>query len=418
MREEMLHISHLSAGYGNKKILKNVNFSLREGEFVGLIGSNGTGKTTLIKCISGLLPVREGEISLCGRQHSQLKSRERAQLVAVVPQSYHVDYDFTVEDIVMMGRNPYLGLGKRESQADYDIVREAMEATNTEQFRGRFYNELSGGERQRVILARAIAQQTRVILLDEPTSALDIHHQIEVMELIERLNREEHVTILAVLHDINMAARFCRRIVMLQEGLVVADGSPAEVVNHENMEALYDMKLMVRENPLFHKPEIIPIRVMSEKQTSQPLHVHVIGGAGGAVRIIEELDARGYRVTAGVLNRDSADWEICQSLHLEGVEIPPFTAVKKEDQDRNLRLMEEAQVILIADVPFGTANLQNLRGLENLKGRIFFHKNALSSDFTQGGLVERLREIQEKKKITYFGDHDEFLAILEKLEKM
>ncbi len=417
MNAEMLKFSHVAAGYRDREILHDVTLSVEEGDFVGLIGSNGTGKSTLIKCISGLLPLTKGEITICGREQSLLKSRERARLVAVVPQSYHVDYDFTVEDIVMMGRNPYLGFGKREDERDFEIVKNAMEATNTEIFRGRLYNELSGGERQRVILARAIAQQPRVILLDEPTSALDIHHQIEVMELIARLNREEHMTVLAVLHDINMAARFCRRIVMLRDGTVTADGTPEEVVNRKNMEELYAMKLMVRENPLFHKPEIVPIRVMGEEQVGNPFHIHVICGASGAAKIMEELDARGYRVTAGVVNVGSDDWDICHFLDLERVEIDPFTPVTEEDQRRNLKLMEDADVILISDVPFGESNLKNLEGLESRRGQIFFHKNALSNDYTGGKLVRRLEEIGVKKNIVYFGDHDEFLKSLEKMHE-
>ena len=417
MNAEMLKFSHVAAGYGDREILHDVTLSVEEGDFVGLIGSNGTGKSTLIICISGLLPLTKGEITICGREQSLLKSRERARLVAVVPQSYHVDYDFTVEDIVMMGRNPYLGFGKREDERDFEIVKNAMEATNTEIFRGRLYNELSGGERQRVILARAIAQQPRVILLDEPTSALDIHHQIEVMELIARLNREEHMTVLAVLHDINMAARFCRRIVMLRDGTVTADGTPEEVVNRKNMEELYAMKLMVRENPLFHKPEIVPIRVMGEEQVGNPFHIHVICGASGAAKIMEELDARGYRVTAGVVNVGSDDWDICHFLDLERVEIDPFTPVTEEDQKRNLKLMEDADVILISDVPFGESNLKNLEGLESRRGQIFFHKNALSNDYTGGKLVRRLEEIGVKKNIVYFGDHDEFLKSLEKMHE-
>lgn len=417
MNAEMLKFSHVAAGYRDREILHDVTLSVEEGDFVGLIGSNGTGKSTLIKCISGLLPLTKGEITICGREQSLLKSRERARLVAVVPQSYHVDYDFTVEDIVMMGRNPYLGFGKREDERDFEIVKNAMEATNTEIFRGRLYNELSGGERQRVILACAIAQQPRVILLDEPTSALDIHHQIEVMELIARLNREEHMTVLAVLHDINMAARFCRRIVMLRDGTVTADGTPEEVVNRKNMEELYAMKLMVRENPLFHKPEIVPIRVMGEEQVGNPFHIHVICGASGAAKIMEELDARGYRVTAGVVNVGSDDWDICHFLDLERVEIDPFTPVTEEDQKRNLKLMEDADVILISDVPFGESNLKNLEGLESRRGQIFFHKNALSNDYTGGKLVRRLEEIGVKKNIVYFGDHDEFLKSLEKMHE-
>lgn len=409
MEREMLQCINVSAGYGDRLILQNVNLTVMEGEFVGLIGSNGTGKSTFIKCISGLLPLKSGEITICGKKNSRLKNRERARMVAVVPQSYHVEYDFTVEEIVMMGRNPYLGFGKKESQEDYDIVKHAMKLTNTEIFRGRLYNELSGGERQRVILARAIAQKPEIILLDEPTSALDVHHQIEVMELIADLNEKEHITVVAILHDINMASRFCHRMVLLQNGNVAVDGTPSEVISRKNMESLYNMKLMIRESPMFGKPEIVPIRVMEEKKIKKPCHVHVICGASGAVRVLEELDARGYEVTAGVLNQGSEDWAVCQELHLQCVEAAPFTPVTEEKQKENLELMQSADLILVADVPFGISNLMNLKGLETVPGSIYFHKNALSSDYTNGKLVPLLEQLGKVKKITYIGDHDEFL---------
>lgn len=412
MDKEILKFEHVAAAYGDREVLKDVNLTIREGEFAGLIGSNGTGKSTLIKCVSGLLPLKRGSIRICGKENAALKNKERAQLVAVVPQSYHVEYDFTVEDIIMMGRNPYLSFRRKESEEDQEIVQEAMRVTNTEMFRGRYYNELSGGERQRVILARAIAQKPRVILLDEPTSALDVHHQIEVMELIARLNEEENMTVLAVLHDINMASRFCKRMIMLQNGVVTADGTPDQVINRKNMESLYQMKLMIRENPLFHKPEIVPIRVMEEKQAKIRRHIHVICGANGAVRLLEELDARGYEVTAGVLNQGSEDWAVCQALDLKCVEIEPFTPVTEEKQQENLKMMKDADIVLVADVPFGKSNLMNLRGLENVSGKIYFHRNALSNDYTAGELVPILENLGKVKKVTYIGDHDEFLNLL------
>ncbi len=412
MDKEILKFEHVAAAYGDREVLKDVNLTIREGEFAGLIGSNGTGKSTLIKCVSGLLPLKRGSIRICGKENAALKNKERAQLVAVVPQSYHVEYDFTVEDIIMMGRNPYLSFRRKESEEDQEIVQEAMRVTNTEMFRGRYYNELSGGERQRVILARAIAQKPRVILLDEPTSALDVHHQIEVMELIARLNEEENMTVLAVLHDINMASRFCKRMIMLQNGVVTADGTPDQVINRKNMESLYQMKLMIRENPLFHKPEIVPIRVMEEKQAKIRRHIHVICGANGAVRLLEELDARGYEVTAGVLNQGSEDWAVCQALDLKCVEIEPFTPVTEEKQQENLEMMKDADIVLVADVPFGKSNLMNLRGLENVSGKIYFHRNALSNDYTAGELVPILENLGKVKKVTYIGDHDEFLNLL------
>ena len=412
MEKQMLQIQEVCAGYGEQEVLRDISFSIPKGEFAALIGSNGAGKSTLLKCISGLLPLKHGSIAICGRDTGKLSAKERAKLVAVVPQSYGIEYAFTVEDMVSMGRYPYHSFGKRETPEDARAVRQAMEDTNTLAFCGRLYSELSGGEKQRVILARALAQQPKIILLDEPTSALDLRHQTEVMELITRLNREQSMTVLAVLHDINMASRYCSRMILLGEGRVAADGSPSEVVTKQNMEKLYQMKLLIRENPLYDKPEITPVRVLRGERTDHPIRIHVICGGDGAVKIIEELEDRGYLLSAGVVNEGSDDCAICRSLKIPHVELPPFTPVTPKAQRENLKMMEDAEVVLIPDLPFGQDNLANLDGLEQIKGRIFFHKNALSNDYTGGKLVKRLEELGRKKNITYFGDHDEFLKRL------
>lgn len=302
-------------------------------------------------------------------------------MVAVVPQSYYVDYDFTVEDIVMMGRNPYIDFRHRESQEDREIAERAMKLTKTDMFRNRLYNQLSGGERQRVILARAINQQPDIILLDEPTSALDLHHQIEVMELIRQLNEKEHITVLAVLHDINLASRFCSRIVILKDGKVKVDGPPREIINRR---------------------EIIPIRVMDEKQTAKPLRIHVICGEKGGVRILEQLTNMGHFVSAGVVNRESDDAEICEYLGIPRIEINSFQTVGPEEQEKNLELMKDADAVIVADIPFGEANIRNLDGLEHVKGELYIHRNIRTQDFTHGKLQKRLEEIQKTKEIHFF----------------
>lgn len=399
----MLSFSHAAVGYGEKLVLRDVSFQITKGEYVALIGSNGTGKSTMIKCVSGLLPLEGGEMQICGKDLRRLKARERARMVAVVPQSYYVDYGFTVEDIVMMGRNPYIDLRHRESKKDREIAERAMELTKTTQFRDRLYNELSGGERQRVILARAITQQPQIILLDEPTSALDLHHQIEVMELIRDLNEKEQITVMAVLHDINLASRFCSRIVILKDGKVKADGTPQEVINRDEMEALYDMKLFVKNNPLLGKPEIIPIRVMDETPASKPKRIHVICGEKGGVRLLEQLVNMGHHVTAGVLNQGSDDNEICDYLGIRHIEIGAFQPVRPENQAKNLELMRDADAVLVADIPFGEANIHNLDGLEAVKGELYVHENVLKWDFTGGKVKERLEKIGKKKDVKFFG---------------
>ncbi len=415
MTGEMLHIKNLTAGYGKQSVLQHVSLSIQSGEFSALIGSNGAGKSTLLKCISGLLPVTDGQISICGRDIRQLNSRERARLVAVVPQSYTVDYSFTAEDVVAMGRYPYHSFRGTDAARDADVIQHAMELTNTLAFRNRQYNELSGGEQQRVILARALAQEPKIILLDEPTSALDIHHQTEVMELITRLNKKQGMTVLAVLHDVNMASRYCQRMILLKDGMVAADGSPQDIVTKKNMEALYEMKVFIRQNPLFYKPEIVPIRVLHEDPVFQGIRIHVICGSDGAANMIEELEDQGYSLSAGVVNHGSDDCQICNALKIPHVEIPPFTPVTDAFQQENLKLMADADVILVANIPFGENNLCNLHGLEHTKGRIFFHKNALSSDHTNGKLVDLLNDLGTKKQITYFGDYDEFRSKLREL---
>ena len=335
--QTMLSFSHAAVGYGEKVVLQDVSFQVKKGEYVALIGSNGTGKSTLIKCVSGLLPLTGGEIEICGKNSRKLKARERAQMVAVVPQS--------------------------------------------DMFRNRLYNQLSGGERQRVILARAINQQPDIILLDEPTSALDLHHQIEVMELIRQLNEKEHITVLAVLHDINLASRFCSRIVILKDGKVKADGPPREIINRR---------------------EIIPIRVMDEKQTAKPLRIHVICGEKGGVRILEQLTNMGHFVSAGVVNRESDDAEICEYLGIPRIEINSFQTVGPEEQEKNLELMKDADAVIVADIPFGEANIRNLDGLEHVKGELYIHRNIRTQDFTHGKLQKRLEEIQKTKEIHFF----------------
>ena len=225
------------------------------------------------------------------------------------------------------------------------------------------------------------------------------------------------MTILAVLHDINMASRFCQRIVMLQEGTVFMDGTPQEVINRRNMEALYHMKLMIRESPLFHKPEIVPIRVMEQEKIEVPRHIHIICGAAEAVNLIEELDARGCTVTAGVLDKQSEDWKICHQLGIPCVDIEPFTSVTEEKQAKNLELMKDADMIVVANVPFGEGNIQNLHGLEFTCGKIYIHKNALCDDYTDGKLAKRVKDIEKRKEITYFENDREFLDLLKQTER-
>lgn len=412
----VLEFDDVHTGYPDREIIKGVSAKIHEGEFVGLIGSNGTGKSTLLKAVSGLLPVTQGKIIIEGVDDRGMTPKERARRMAVVPQSFNIDYDFTVRDIVMMGRNPYLGPRERESDKDRQIVEEAMKRTKTLKFADRLFNTLSGGERQKVIIARAIAQDTELILLDEPTSALDMHHAIEVMELIQELNREGK-TVLSVLHDLNMAARYCDRMIMLHDGKVIADGAPESVMIQDNLRPIYDMKMLIRKNPLYGKPEVTPVRVIREEMEAPGEKVHLICGANTATGVIEKLDDRGGRITAGVIPENSEDYHTLESLGKDVVSVRPFSKVTIDLQKKNLDLMKDADEIYITDIPFGEMNVMNLYGLEDVPGEIYMHRKALESDYTHGEMEHLLDRIRKKKNIHIVDSDEEFLHALDEKEK-
>jgi iron complex transport system ATP-binding protein len=232
--EVLLAARDISFAYDRRPILQSVTLAVEAGEFVGLIGANGSGKTTLLRILLGLLPADAGEIRLCGAALSEINRREIATRATVVQQDTRIDFAFTAREIVAMGRTPYLGRFTPEQAADRAAIDRAMRQTETETFAARSVMEVSGGERQRIHLARALAQETRIILLDEPTANLDLTHQFEALQLVKDFARAGGAA-LAAIHDLSLAARFCDRLLLLSEGRIVALGTPAEVITEENL---------------------------------------------------------------------------------------------------------------------------------------------------------------------------------------
>ncbi len=238
-------------------VLRGVSLELEAGELVGLIGPNGSGKTTLLRVLSGLLMPSRGEVYLDGQDVRAFHRRDIARRVAVVPQELVMPFAFSVYEMVMMGRTPHvqpiLGAGPRDRQ----VVAEKMELTATSVLAERPFSELSGGEKQRVIIAMALAQEPDILLLDEPTVHLDINHQVEILELIKRLNRQANLTVLATMHDLNLAALYFDHLVLLDGGQVVASGSPAEVLREESIRQVFQADVQVQEHPTRHAPQVV-----------------------------------------------------------------------------------------------------------------------------------------------------------------
>lgn len=211
-------------------VLHGVDLSVSEGEFVGLIGPNGSGKTTMLRLACGAQQASRGTVVLAGQPVCALRPRLRAQLAAVVPQDHHFPFAHTVAEVVLMGRTPWGDRSWWESEADHRLAAEAMALAGIAHLAARRVTTLSGGERQRVLVARALAQQPKLLLLDEPTSSLDVRHQLELASMVQRLVRAGRFTVLAALHDLNLASQFCSRVLLLQEGRVRGDGSPEQVL--------------------------------------------------------------------------------------------------------------------------------------------------------------------------------------------
>ena len=241
----MLKIHDLCFSYKERPVLQQIDLNIRKGERIGILGPNGCGKTTLLKLLNRNLHPDSGKVMMNDIDLEEVSKREIARHIAVVPQSNEIRFAFSVRDIVMMGRMPFMGQFQGESSEDVRIVDEAMKKTNVTEFADRLINTMSGGERQRVIIARAIAQKPEIILLDEPNLHLDICYQFEVLDLVKKLSDEEDLTVVIVSHDLPMVVRYCDRIVLIHDHKVFAIGTPEEVLTRENMRIVFNINAVL-----------------------------------------------------------------------------------------------------------------------------------------------------------------------------
>ena len=235
----------IQVSFGSKTILHDISLAIQDKEFVGIIGPNGSGKSTFLKCLYRVLQPSGGKIYFDGAELSSLSHRDTALKMAVVAQHSTVNFDFSVLEMVLMGRSPYKGLLDRDQLDDYEIARHALSEVGLSDFESRNFNTLSGGEQQRVILARALAQRTECLVLDEPTNHLDIKYQLELMTIVKRLD----ATVVSAIHDLNLAAIYCDRIIALKEGHIVCSGTPQEVLTAETIRHIYRVSAMVQTLP-------------------------------------------------------------------------------------------------------------------------------------------------------------------------
>ena len=257
-RRIAVSVKDLNWQYGKEKLFKGLNLEIHQNRFYGIVGPNGSGKTTLLKNISRNLDPGAQKIFLIDKDIAAMKQKEISQYIALVPQNTQIEFEFPVMDIVLMGRTPYIKRFETESEADLRIAEDAMRQTNIWHLRNKGINEISGGELQRAIIARGLAQQAEVLLLDEPVSQLDLHYQVSIMELVRDLVHNQGKTAVAVMHDLNLTSAYCDEIVLMDRGKIAATGSPDTVLTYQNIERVYDVKVLVIEDPVTGRPHVIP----------------------------------------------------------------------------------------------------------------------------------------------------------------
>jgi iron complex transport system ATP-binding protein len=253
-----LEMQNVTLGYGRKVVAKDITFQMKPGEMMGIVGPNGCGKSTIIKALSRVISPYSGRILFDGKDISRISRRDLSRLLGVVPQIPLLPSTFTVFEVVLMGRNPHLGLFQYEGPKDMAIAWRAMEKTSVSHLARRRIGELSGGEIQCVVIARVLAQETEIVLLDEPTANLDISRQVEILDVIKSLCQENALTVVAALHDLNLAAEYCSRLVLINSGRIYAEGTPSEVITDDNIKEVYGAGSHVYSHPLSGLPAVLP----------------------------------------------------------------------------------------------------------------------------------------------------------------
>ncbi len=398
-----LNIDGIECRYGSVKILEGVSLIVKEGDFVGILGPNGSGKTTLLKSISRTLKPHKGTILLDKKDIYSMKSVDLAKQMAVVPQESTIGFSFSALDIVLMGRNPHMARFQMESEKDMNIVRKAMDLTNTWDFADRPINELSGGEKQRVVIARALAQEPKVLLLDEPLTHLDMVNQLEIMDLVKGLCVKEGIMVLAVIHDLNLAARYCNSALLLKDGKIFSAGDLNDVLTSENIKSVFNVDAIVTKSLVTDSLYVIPLSP-PKTSVSRECAIHVICGAGTGTSIMRTLVREGYDVTAGVLNLLDTDYESCSLLKISAVTEAPFSPITDKANKANIEMISKASMVVLTSVPFGHGNLRNLEAALEAAKRgvptyVIDELPIESRDFTGGKAKALLLELKNEGAI-------------------
>jgi len=417
----LLKIDNIDFSYQSSKVLENVTFEANGGEFLGIMGPNGSGKTTLLKCISNVLIPQIGTALIDGRDIHRLSKKEIARNIGVVPQSSNIDFAFTVSEIVLMGRTPHITRFESETNRDFKIAEHAMKLTNTLHLSNRTFDELSGGERQRVIIARALAQEPKILLLDEATVHLDISSKFEILNLIKNLNKQKEIVVIAVFHDLNLAAQYSNKLILLDNGKIVSIGSPDEVLTSRNIQRTYHIDAIVKRHSITNTPYVTHCFFPKQNKNNNDQTVHVICGGGSGGDIMHLLIKNGFKVTTGVLNVLDSDFETANNLKISAIGEIPFSQITNESFKENVKLIKNSNFVIVTDFQIGPGNLKNIEAAKiALKSKmpvIIINSTPLSEKDFVGGKLEQHFDHLTKNHAVFVKSSEEALNYILKEEE-
>ncbi|GAB7013454.1 heme ABC transporter ATP-binding protein [Halolamina salina] len=348
----VLSIADLSVTLGDNDVLAGVSLDVERGEFVGLVGPNGAGKTTLLRAARGSLTPDSGRVQIAGEAADALSAKAVGRRVATVPQDTSISFSFDVREIVEMGRTPHVPRFGSMDEADHAAVERAMERTEVAEFADRPVTEVSGGERSRVLLARALAQETPLLLLDEPTASLDPNHRLRTFETVSALVDEGRAAVAAI-HDLDTAARYCDRIVVVADGGIVADGPPEAVLTGSTIGHAFDVDAVVTTDPVTQRPRVTALSddLAGDDPEIPPVErVHVVAGGGRAGPLLTRLDRAGVETTVGPVPAGDSDAAVADALGIEAVEFDAFGEIDAATLDQTAEYVTAADAVIVADV--------------------------------------------------------------------
>jgi iron complex transport system ATP-binding protein len=394
---------NISFKYEIQPVLEDISIKFGKGHLYGIIGPNGSGKTTLLKVLNRILKINFGQIIIDKVNINNLTIKEIAKKIAMVNQSTSINFDFTVEEIVKMGRYSHIGRFSQESIEDKKLLTDIFEQFELFELGNRIFNELSGGEQQKVIIARAIAQQSRILLLDEPTNHLDINYKIELMDLLRKYVNNG-IIIIIVLHDLNLAAQFCDKIVLLNKGKIKAFGNIEDTITRENIKNVYNIDVIVKKNIFSNSIFITPLEKKQDlpldiRKKLKKIKIHIFGGGGGSLEILPKF--REYDISIGVINKIDDDFTLAKELNYKIISEEPFCPISDGAINQLNDLLINVDLVILTNVPFGKTNQRNLELLREFKRNIIiYEKDSIEErDFTDGIATEIYNEIKKKKNV-------------------